>query len=274
MSFALLSFWSLGCFAMDKINRVVHLEDSDLLFVREKVPLKGIVCSNADRARRIGQLLENTREIKSSWGPFVIIGKYKNQEIFIAGASVGTGSGLLFNELFTQGAKYIIRYGSDDVKTPPDSDANLVKIIDEADGLVGFEVQSGIPIEKAGQLIKASEVIISALLHEAAPRNNIIVERRICHHLENYHGLRASNRFIDERRQNLNSILKKFESNPKPASYDMETAVLFRVANDFGGHAATVLQTVSKAPNDSFGKDNRWLILEQEVYAPLYWGPY
>ena len=69
---------------------------------------------------------------------------------------------------------------------------------------------------------------------------------RICHHLENYHGLRSPDKFSPERREHLQAILERLNKNPKPASYDMETAVLFRVAKDFGLHAATILQTVKK----------------------------
>jgi purine-nucleoside phosphorylase len=79
-----------------------------------------------------------------------------------------------------------------------------------------------------------------------AQTKQIIYEMRICHHLENYHGLRSPDKFSLERRERLHSILEELNKNPKSASYDMETAVLFRVAKDFGQHAATILQTVKK----------------------------
>ena len=69
---------------------------------------------------------------------------------------------------------------------------------------------------------------------------------RICHHLENYHGLRSPDKFSIERTKRLQAILEELKKNPKPASFDMETAVLFRLAKDFGLHAATILQTVKK----------------------------
>lgn len=160
-------------------------------------------------------------------------------------ASVGTGSGLLFTELFVAGAKYIIRYGSDDIKAPPESDAYLVKIIDEADNLYGFNLQSGVGAEEWGKAVPASSEMIHALIATAEAKN-ILYEMRICHHLENYHGLRSPDKFSPARRERLESILEVLEMNQKPASYDMETAVLFRVAKDFGLHAATILQTVKK----------------------------
>jgi uridine phosphorylase len=62
--------------------------------------------------------------------------------------------------------------------------------------------------------------------------------------------LRCPDKFSDERSARLKQILSDLNKNPKPASYDMETAVLFRVAKDFGAHAASVLQTVNKERND------------------------
>src|SRR3989344_3269852 len=125
-------------------GREIHLTREDCLFIKYPVSEKGIVCSNYERALRLSEKLENVQLHKCAWGPFVAMGDYKGTKIFVACAPVGTGSGLLFTELFVAGAKYIIRYGSDDVKAPPEQDAYLVKIIDEADNLFGFEMQSGI----------------------------------------------------------------------------------------------------------------------------------
>lgn len=177
--------------------------------------------------------------------PFVVTGTYKNEKIFVACAPVGTGSGLLFTELFIAGAKYIIRYGSDDVKAPPQSDAYLVKIIDEADNLYGFNIQSGVDKSEWGKPIAASPQLIDCLI-STAQMKGLMYETRICHHLENYHALRYPDKFVSDRAQRIKKILDELQKNPKPASYDMETAVLFRVAKDCGAHAATILQTVNK----------------------------
>jgi uridine phosphorylase len=85
----------------------VHLTLDDCLFVKYPVPEKGIVCSNYERALRLSENLSNSEMHKCAWGPFVVVGDYKGEKIFIACASVGTGSGLLFTELFVAGAKYI-----------------------------------------------------------------------------------------------------------------------------------------------------------------------
>lgn len=226
-------------------NSVIHLTLEDCLFVKYPVPEKGIVCSNSERAMRLSRRLFDTELHQCAWGPFVIIGNYQGERIFVACASVGTGAGLLFTELYVAGAKYIIRYGSDDVKSPPKTDAFLVKIIDEADNLYGFNIQSGVDPQEWGKSISASSQMIDALV-ATAEKNGLAYETRICHHLENYHGLRNSDKFSIERSQRLKTILTQLNENSKPASYDMETAVLFRVAKDCGAHAATILQTVNK----------------------------
>ena len=225
--------------------REINLTLEDCLFVKYSVPEKGIVCSNYERALRLSEKLENTEIHKCAWGPFIIIGDYKGEKVFVGCASVGTGSGLLFTELFVAGAKYIIRYGSDDVKHPPESDAYLVKIVDEADNLYGFNLQSGVDPVEFGQSIQASREIVQSLISTAKSKG-IVYEMRICHHLENYHGLRSPDKFSSERQKRLQTILEQLNNNQKPSSYDMETAVLFRVAKDFGLHAATILQTVQK----------------------------
>lgn len=223
----------------------IQITPEECLFVRCVVPERGVVCSNHSRVLRLSKLLENKQEFSCSWGPVVFIGDYEGQRIFVASAPVGTGSGLVFTELFAQGAKYVLRYGSDDVKAPPASDAYLVKIIDEADNLYGFNLQSGVDPQEWGQVVLASKNMIQALVAQAE-ENGILYEKRICHHLENYHGLRSPHRFEQSRQVRLEEQLASLKQNPKPASFDMETAVLFRVAKDFHAHAACVLQTFNK----------------------------
>ncbi len=226
-------------------NREINLSLEDCVLIKYAVPDKGIVCSNYERALRLSKKLDNLEMHKSAWGPFVAIGDYKGRKIFVSCAPVGSGAGLVFTELFVAGAKYIIRYGSDDVKSPPASDAYLVKIVDEADNLFGFDIQSGIDPKEWGQSIEASPQIVQALISTAKSKG-IVYETRICHHLENYHGLRLPHKFSSERSDRIKAILEQLNKNRKPASFDMETAVLFRVAKDFGLHAATVLQTLNK----------------------------
>lgn len=230
--------------SMDR-DKEIYLTSEDCVFIKYSVPERGIVCSNYERAQRLSKRLDNAQIHKCSWGPFVVIGDYNGERIFVACAPVGSGAGLVFTELFVAGAKYIIRYGSDDVKSPPKQDTYLVKIVDEADNLVGFNIQSGVEKEEWGQSVFASSEIIKSLIAEAE-NHKISYEMRICHHLENYHGLRSPDKFASDRSMRLRELKQKLEGNNKPSSFDMETAVLFRVAKDFHAHAASVLQTVNK----------------------------
>ncbi|MDN3505157.1 MAG: hypothetical protein P0S95_06245 [Rhabdochlamydiaceae bacterium] len=223
----------------------INLSLDDCLFIKYRVPKKGVICSNHERALRLSKKLDNTEVHKSSWGPFIAIGEYRNEPIFIGCAPVGSGAGLLFTELFVAGAQYIIRYGSDDVKKPPLSDALLVKIVDEADNLYGYQIQSGVASKKWGMPIKASQKMVDSL-KATAKSKGVNYEMRICHHLENYHSLRSPEKFSPSREKRLQALLNRVKRTDKKESFDMETAVLFQVAQDFDLHAATILQTVDK----------------------------
>jgi uridine phosphorylase len=226
----------------------IHVTLQDNLFVRIPVPKKGVVCSNQGRVERISKALSNLTTYEVPWGPKIYIGDYKDQSFFIASAPVGSGSGLMFTELYSAGAEYIIRYGSDDLKNPSDQEAFLIKVIDETDNLYGYNIASGVPEEEWGKSIFASVEILEALKTEAQSRN-LTIETRVCHHLENYHALRTPEKFIDERAHILMQQLNKIKRRDKKESFDMESAVLFRVAKDFDKHAAAVLQTVNKKNN-------------------------
>ena len=123
-------------------------------------------------------------------------------------------------------------------------------MIDEADNLFGFNLASGVPASEWGKSVNASPVIIQALEDEATRRNLTIV-KRVCHHLENYHAVRNPEKYTT-REPVLRDQKKGLERKDKGESWDMETAVLFRVAADFDKHAAAVLQTVHKE-NSSIG---------------------
>jgi purine-nucleoside phosphorylase len=151
----------------------------------------------------------------------------------------------MFTELYAAGAECIVRYGSDDLKNPPPGEENIIKIVDETDNLYGFNRASAVPESEWGKSIFASKMLIDALNAEAKERK-IKIDYRVCHHLENYHALRSPNLFSPEREKILNEQLSKLKRTDKKESFDMESAVLFRVAKDFGRHAIAVLQTVNK----------------------------
>jgi len=231
---------------------LLTLEDN--LFVRIAVPKQGVVCSNQSRVDRICSVLDNRVCYEVPWGPKIYIGEYKSTPFFIASAPVGSGSGLMFTELYAAGAEYIVRYGSDDygsddVKNPGEYEHEIIKIIDEADNLYGYNIASGTPEEDWGQVVAASHVLVKCLKEESNSRN-LQVETRICHHLENYHSLRTPHKFASDREKVLRAQLAQLEARKdanaamtesgsacaKKSSFDMETAVLFTVAKDFTGY--------------------------------------
>jgi len=235
---------------------VIELSLEQNLFIRKPVPEKGIVCSNAERAERVAtEYLKDVETFSCSWGSKVWTGTYRHaggdrrqqQPLFVALAPVGSGSGLVFTELFAAGAKFLVRYGSDDVKNPePYEYRNCVKIIDETDNLHGYCQASGVDPSEWGKSVFASPFLLDSFQQEASERD-MMTEIRICHHLENYHSLRNPN-CIPSRRNVLQKQLEDLKQNAKgkKESFDMESAVLFRCAKDFGRHAISVLQTVNK----------------------------
>ena len=71
-----------------------------------------------------------------------------------------------------------------------------MKIVDEADNLYGFNLQSGVDPIEFGMPVHASPQIIESLISTAESKG-IFYEMRICHHLENYHGLYHLRRSMD-----------------------------------------------------------------------------
>lgn len=251
-------------------NKSVFITLDDNLFVKTKVPPMGVACSNVDRVFRLKDLLDNVSHFQTSWGTNVFIGTYKNQPFFIVNAPVGAGSGLVFTELYAAGAQFIVRFGSDDKRNPEAYETKIVKIIDEADNLFGFNEGSGVAPQYWGKSVFASPLLLEAFTI-TAKRMDMATETRICHHLENYHALRKPDKFSQERAKRLKRKLAQLKRKDKPESFDMETAVLFRVAKDFDAHAISILQTVDKESKDgAYKKGEVKTIYEQERQFMLY----
>ena len=227
------------------LSKDVFVTMNETLFVKNTVPSRGIVCSNVERVFRLKDHLKDVRHFKTSWGTNVFIGTYKNTPVFIVNAPVGSGSGLVFTELYAAGALYIVRFGSDDVKNPKKEDYYAVKLIDETDNLYGFNEASGVDPSEHGKSVFASPELVK-IFKQSALERGLKVELRVCHHLENYHSLRSPEKFSPDRERALRARLKQLKRTDKKESFDMESAVLFRVAKDFDGHAISVLQTVDK----------------------------
>lgn len=136
--------------------------------------------------------------------------------------------------------------------------------MDETDNLYGFNQASGVPSEEWGKSLHASPHLIAALEEEAKARG-LTIERRVCHHLENYYAIRRPEKYPN-RTEALSKQAIALSRADRPESWDMESAVLFRVAHHFKKHAAAVLQMVNKE-NPKMGPyegKNREKALEQE----------
>jgi uridine phosphorylase len=213
------------------------------IIIHEQVPRLGITCSNRERLLRLASLVNTSKKIESSWGIIVVFGEYKGIELFLALAPVGSGSGVVYTELYYRGAECIVRIGSDDVLQPEQRETRLLKIVNRADGLYGYAKAIGFTDAEMGAEIQASNRLITALV-EQAERLQIEHEMRICHHLEAYH-TRDPEAYPIENRERILAEKQQREI-VKPFSTDMETAVLFATAKLFAKHAATVLVTVDK----------------------------
>jgi purine-nucleoside phosphorylase len=66
--------------------------------------------------------------------------------------------------------------------------------------------------------------------------------------------------------------LKEIKRTDKKESFDMESAVLFRVAKDFDKHAAAVLQTVNKKDSKQgpYEGKNKEKAMSQELMFTKY----
>lgn len=261
-SFFLFFALCIGLSLYSQSEITLQLEDN--LFFRIPIPRKGIVCSNQLRVDRLSHYLENVFCYESAWGPRIYIGEYQGEKIFVASAPVGAGSGLVFTELYAGGAEYIVRYGSDDVPNPTLRDFQVIKVIDETDNLYGFNKASGVPSEEWGKSLFASSCLIAALEEEAIARG-LMIERRVCHHLENYYAIRCPEKYPN-RTTVLREQITALARPDRPESWDMESAILFRVAHDFNKHAAAVLQMVNKEDSKMgpYEGKNREKALEQE----------
>lgn len=233
----------------------IYLTEKNNWLLKITIPKKGVVCSDHDQAKRISKILERKKVYKNFYGQRVYCGYYKNNSLFISDTYIGSGAGLVFTELFTAGAEYIIHYGIDIVKNFTEQEERLIKIIDETDNLYGFNLASGVHRNECGQSVFASKKIIYALIEEALCRS-LKIEVRICHHVENYHAFINIDKFSFERKKRIQHIMQKIKRFDKKESFNMESAILFRVAKDFDKHAASVLQTIANQDNSMLSYNN------------------
>jgi uridine phosphorylase len=213
------------------------------VILKQAVPAHGIVCSNPARAARVAErLLSEPRWLCDAWGFSVTTGhSAEGRACFVAAVPMGAGgSGFAFHELFAAGARFIIRYGSSDRQVSLDQ-LREVLLIDQADNLYGLMREAGEPEAACGGLLPASSHLVAAVAEEAAARG-VPLQRRICHHLEDYHAANFPD--CSEGAHTRRPWLAATDDSSWCS--DMESAALFFRARQFGAHAVSVPQPLLK----------------------------
>ena len=213
------------------------------LLIKKELPQFGIVCSNPARVSRLIKNLNNTVTHTDAWGITIYVGLFENIELFLASVPMGSaGSGFAFLEMYAAGAKYIIRYGSNDRYVTEDNLCDII-LVDEADNLCGMMLDSGYDFEDTETSFKASTVLLD-VLSQAVHTRGFPLNIRTCHNVDDYHAFNYPDAF-----KNKDRILEKIEKLEVPEKehcWDMETAALFFRAKQCNAHAATVLQCLIK----------------------------
>jgi uridine phosphorylase len=221
------------------------------LILKTPVPARGIICSNPRRAERIAtshlahdKLL---KEYHSAWQLDIYLGEYEGVEFFVAGVAVGAaGAAFAIQQLASAGAKYIIRYGSNDDPKLTKERMQEVILVDQADNLYGLMQGSGAPQERWGETLFASSVLIEAL-QKKSQELNLATRLAICHHIEDYAAYAFPEKSGKFSKHVLDHLAKLESKNTdRIHSRDMESAALFYRAELDGFHAATVLQNIPK----------------------------
>jgi len=221
------------------------------LIVKKSMPIAGIVCSNPRRAERIvsSHLTDANllKEYHSAWQLDIYIGHYQGKMMFVAAIPVGAaGAAFAIQQFAVAGARYIVRYGSNDDPRLTDKRMDEVIIVDRADNLYGLMQGSGAPPETWGKILHASPILINSL-SQKAQELQIEIQLAVCHHIEDY-GAYAFPAFAGKYGENIMKCISELEASDSSRlhSRDMETAALFYRALLDNFHAATVLQNVPK----------------------------
>ncbi len=243
-----------GCLMMKKYtaNGMIYMPCSinTNIVIKKKLPACGIVCSNPQRAKRIiKRELSDSVLHCNSWGIVIYIGKYRGKKVFVGSVPMGAaGSGFAFFEMYVAGAKYIVRYGSNDRHINEQENVNSIIIVDEADNLYGLMRDSGATKCDFGKSIYASKILIESLTTTIKQtKHNLKIKKMICHNVEDYHAYNFPD-FFKENKKTINKIINSLEKEQikKEHCWDMETAALFWRAKQFKLHATTVLQSIPR----------------------------
>lgn len=228
-----------------------HYTIDQNLIIKKPVPAVGIICSNPRRVERIVKShlshAVHLKEYNTAWQLDIYVGSYQGKHFFVAAVPVGAaGAAYAIQQLATAGARYIIRYGSNDDPHLTPERMDEVILVDQADNLYGLMQGSGAPKETWGEVLNASDILVTALQNKASAMQ-LATCLAICHHVEDYSAY-AFPEHAGEYGNNVMANLRQLEagSPSKLHCRDMESAALFFRANLDNFHAATVLQNVPK----------------------------
>lgn len=240
------------------------------LVVKSRLPAFGVVSTHPERVERLIQRLEHPKLHTQHWGTTIHTGMYAGREIFISCVPMGSaGAGFAFFEMYHWGAKYIIRFGSNDYKvaefTP--EHLNTIVLVKSADNLHGLMRDAGEAEAEIGSAISASNKLVSALYYQAKSLK-LKVEEGVCHNIDNYHAMNfpehaVFNPLKSNIQQHINNLTT--HSNELHQSWDMESTALFYLAKKLNCHAASVLQFIPKHTKEHcYAGDNRNQLLAIE----------
>lgn len=229
--------------------------DSNVI-IKNELPPFGIVCSNPQRAHRLANqhLTDPQHEHlhplvhSNAWGIEIYTDVHPSGlDYFIATLPMGAaGSALAFHEMFVAGAKFLVRFGTND-RQVTEADLTDIVVVGEADNLFGLMRDLQCDESTWGKPIPASPLLIE-MLEASATSLGWVTVQAVCHNVEDYHSLAFIHHLPDDvRQQRINDVASVESRVPNLRQcWDMESAALFLKANMFGCHAAAVLQNVIK----------------------------
>ena len=229
------------------------------VLIKEPLPARGIVSSNPkrverllERAQRDGLLTSVQQHTDAGWGVVIYTASYLHIPLFVASVPMGSaGAGVAFFEMYAAGALAIVRCGSNDRGTTTEMLHDVV-IVDMVDNIIGMAADACLDHHSDGTTtIPASTTLVSAL--EACSKKSACpVKRMSCHNVEDYHAFNFPHFFYNA--GGISARIASLEAKHKDGTlhcWDMETGALFLRAQQFGAHAATVLQCLIKMPGYS-----------------------
>ena len=212
------------------------------VLVKCPLPDRGIVCSNPQRATRlVNRVFAQPKVHTDAWGLVIYTGALEQTELFIASVPMGAGgSGFAFLELYAAGAKYLVRYGSND-RYVNEKNLKDIILVHKADNLVGLMRDAGLPETQWGTSLIASPLLLNHFRQTAAALDLNLTTRR-CHHIEDYHAYNYPE--LTSYQARIEQRIKTLET--EPCAWDMETAALYYRAQQFNQHGLTLLQSLIK----------------------------